>query len=524
MGVMGLVLLLACFNVANLLLARAVERERDMAIRAAIGAGTIRLVRLLITEGVVLASLAGVLALAAAGWTQSLVGSFAIPIEIPQQVNLTPDANVVVFILLVALIAGVLLGLWPALEVAKVDVVRVLGSQGASASAGRPSPMRRWLVGAQIAGSTAFLATAGLFAQSYVNWSRTDVGFAREELLVAEFELASHGYDTERARRYAEALLARSQALPGVASAALADRAPFFVGFNRLTPVSSAGTPCEPARCATHQTLAVGPGYFSTMGIRLVVGREFEPSGAAAEAIVNQSLAELLWKDGRGVGEMLRVGDPAVSITVVGIAAATHTRVLNREPPMLYLRLAPADFEGLMTLVVRGATTPEALIRPFSEAAHAIDPDVPMLSVKTMEQRMAVQLWPFRTLSWLFAICGSLALILSTVGLASAVVHAVNRRLREFGVRLSLGATRRDLVEDVLRSSGRLLLPGLAVGILLAVAAARLARAVLVGVNVLNPLVYLAVAAIEALIVAAACLSPALRAARVDPLQALRSE
>lgn len=524
MGIVGLVLLLACFNVANLLLARAVEREREMAIRAAVGASPSRLLGLVVTDGFVVAGLSGAAALALSWWTQSLVGSFAIPIEQPQYVDLKPDTTVIGFIVFLVLMAGVLPGLWPAMTASRVDVLRALGAQGGNSTSGKPYPIRHWLVGVQIAGSTAFLAIAALFAQSYGTLSLADAGFDHERLVVAELEPAAQGYEPERTERYVRALTARVRALPGITDVAIADRVPFFIGFDRRTRVSAADATCEPDRCPQHATLAVGPGYFTTMGIRLIAGREFQHGGTPAEAVVNQPLARQVWPDGRGVGETLRVGDRGAPVTVVGITAKTHTRGLNREEPTLYVPLGRVHFEGPLSIVARTATKPEALVRPFVEAAHALDHSVSMLSVKTMRQRMAVQLWPFRTVSWLFSICGVLALILATVGLAGVVIHAVNRRRREFGVRVSVGATPRDLIADVLRSSARLLLPGLAVGMLLAAAAARLVQAVFVGVSVLNPLTYLAVALLECATVLVACLSPALRASRVDPLVALRSE
>lgn len=524
MGIIGLVLLLACFNVANLLLARAVERERDIAIRAAIGATPWRLIRLVTTEGVLIAVLAGVAALVVASWTQSLVGWFAIPIDQPQHIDLAPDATVVAFIVMLVLVAGVLPGLWPTLAVARVDVLRVLGSQGGSSTGGRPSSLRRWLVGAQIAGSTAFLAIAVLFAQSYGKLALAEPGFARDRLVVAEFQPSAHGYDAERSERYVQALVARARALPGVAAVAVADRVPFFIGFDRLTPISADGARCEPHGCPSYATMAVGPGYFSTMGIALAAGREFEPDATSADVIINQPLARLHWPDGHGVGETLRIGDDGTVVTVIGITAKTHTRGLDREQPTLYIPLAAEHFEGPLTVVARTATAPESIVRSFTDAAQALDRQVSMISVKTMEQRMDVQLWPFRTVSWLFSICGLLALVLATVGLAGVVIHAVNRRLREFGVRVSMGATPRDLVIDVLRGGAALLWPGLVTGALLAAAAARIVQAAFVGVNVLNPATYIAIALLEGAVVVAACIGPAFRASRVDPLIALRSE
>jgi putative ABC transport system permease protein len=524
MGIIGLVLLLACFNVANLLLARAVERERDMGIRAALGASPGRLMRLVVTEGFVIAALSGALALLLAWWTQALVGSFAMPIEQPQHIDLAPDRLVIGFILGLVLIAGVLPGLWPAVAAARVNVSRVVGSQGANSAGGRPSPLRRWLVGAQIAGSTAFLALAALLIQSYANLSLVDLGFERHRVVIAEFEPAAHGYSADRAERYVEALSGRVRALPGVVDVAVADRAPFFVGYDRQTPVWPAGGTCAPDTCPRYATYAVSPGYFRTMGIPLSEGHEFEPGRGRREVVINQSLARTQWPAGGGLGETLRVGPGGIALTVIGITAKTHTRVLDRERPSLFMPIGSEQFEGSLTLVARTTAAPALLVRPIAEAATALDANVPMTAVKTMEERLAVQMWPFRTLSWIFSICGALAVILATVGLAGVVIHAVNRRMREFGVRVSIGATPRHLVTEVLKSSAALLVPGLIVGLVLSGLAARLTQVVFIGVNVLNPLVYLGVALVQCAIVLAACVGPALRASRVDPLVALRAD
>jgi predicted permease len=522
MGVIGLVLLLACFNVANLLLARAVERERDMAVRAALGAGRARLVRLVAIDGMILGALAGTAALLLAWWTQALVGSFAMPIEEPQHIDLSMDGRVVGFILGLAGIAGVAPGLWAALSATRADIMRVLGSHGTRDRA-RATGARQWLIGLQVAGSTAFLCIASLFVQSQTRLANAEMGFARDHLLVAEFDPASHGYDRERARRYVDELLARARALPGARDAAVADRAPFFIGFDRLTALSATG-PCDAGACAKYPTYAIGPGYFRTLGVPVAAGREFEPAGAGREAIVNQPLARLLWPDGRAIGRTLRLAGRSLPVTVVGVTAAARSRSLDREQPALYLPIDGEDFERGLTLVVRTAGPPAALVRAFDDAAQTLDPNVAMLSVKPMTDRMAVQLWPVRTLSRLFSICGLLALVLATAGVAGVVIYSVMRRFREFGVRLSLGATPSVLILDVLGGGLRLLLPGLLGGALLAAGVSRLVQAVFLGVNVLNPLTYAGVAFLETLVVVAACLWPALRAARVDPLVALRAE
>jgi predicted permease len=531
MGIIGLVLILACFNVANLLLARAVERERDMGIRTALGAKPGRLMRLVITEGFVIALVSGALALVLATWTQSIMSTFAIPIDQPQHIDMSPDANIVLFIGLLILIAGVLPGIWPAWSAARVNVLQVLGSQGANAVGARPSAMRRWLVGAQIAGSTAFLAIAALFVQSLDRIVDLDLGFDPRQIVVMQFEPASSGLDAAAAARYTDEMVARITALPGVSDAAVIDRAPFFIGYDVRTPVWPDGGTCDPstslraggATCPKISTLLAGPGYFRTMGIRMAAGREFEGAANSAGVIVNEAFAKQQWPDGRGVGETIRLGEHGAVHTVVAVTAPHGTRGLDTDRPTLYLPISQETYEGLLSVVVRSAD-PAASVRPITAAAQAIDPRVAVDPARTMADRMSVQTWPFRTLSRVFAICGLLALLLATAGLAASVIHAVSRRQREFGVRLSIGATPRDLASDVLRQGMSLLLPGFAIGALVAALVARLAQVLFLGVNVLNPLTYLIVGAIECAVVIVACLGPALRASRVDPLIALRSE
>ena len=524
MGIIGLVLLLACFNVANLLLARAVERERDMGIRAALGARPSRLMRLVVTEGLLIAALSGVVALMIAWWTQSFMSTFAIPIEQPQHIELAPDRNVVLFIGILILIAGVLPGLWPALSAARVNVLQVLGSQGANTVGARPAPLRRWLVGAQVAGSTMFLAMAALFLQSYAHLLDLDLGLARDQLVLVELEPAQQGYDVDASRRYVESVAARVRALPGVSEVAFADRAPFFVGYERMTVVWPNIGACEDGNCPKQPTYAVSPGYFRAMGIVLTEGREFEAGRSAAEVIVNGEFARAQWPDHPALGQVMRMGDRGESVTVVGVTGKTRTRGLDRERPALFIPVGHQHFEGSVTIVARTAGDPAALVRPVAEAADAVDPNVALLSVKTMAQQMAVQMWPFRTLSMTFLICGGLALVLATVGLAGIVIHSVSRRFREFGVRMSVGATPRDLMRDVLASGFWMLVPGVTAGLVFAAAGARLMQAVFVGVNVLNPITYMAVAVLQVAIVMLACIGPALRASRVDPILALRSE
>jgi ABC-type antimicrobial peptide transport system permease subunit len=218
------------------------------------------------------------------------------------------------------------------------------------------------------------------------------------------------------------------------------------------------------------------------------------------------------------------MGEDARPVTVVGIASRMSMRGLDREQSSVFVPFERSHHEAPFAVIVRTAGAPDTVLRAVADVASEVDENVPLLSLKTMEQRMAVQAWPFRTVSLIFTICGLLAVTLAVIGLASVMIYAVSRRVREFGVRVAIGATSRDLVEDVLRQGATLLVPGLIAGLLIAVGAARLARAALVGVDVLNPSTYVLVACAECAIVLVACIGPALRAARVDPLAALRAE
>ncbi len=524
MSLIGLVLLLACFNVATLLLARGVERQRDLGVRAALGGAPSRLIRLVALEGVWIAVGAGLVAVSVASMAQALVTSFAIPIEQPQHIDFTLDGRVLVFIAILVAVAAVLPGLWPALAAGRLDVLQVLRSAGGSSSSGRPSRMRRVLVGAQVAGSTAFLAIAALFVQSVSVLIDTDYGFDHRRLVVAEIDPQSSGLDAAAGVRYVDALVARAGTLPGVTHAAVVDRAPFFIGFDRLTSVWPAGAPCRADACPKVPTVAAGPGYFETMGIAMAQGREFAPAAAATEVIVNQPFATQQWGSGRGLGEVLRLGEQGQPAVVIGVTAKHHTRGLDREQPTIYVPLTSAGHVEGVTIVVRAMTDPVPVVRALQNAAHDLDPAVSLGAAKTMSDRMAVQLWPFRTMRSIFTICGVLALLLATAGLASLVIHAVNRRIREFGVRASIGASPGDLRRHVLGDALRLFAPGVIAGVLLAAISAQLVRVVFFGVNVLNPATYVVVAILEGLVVLVACLAPARRAARVDPLIALRSE
>lgn len=523
MSAVGIVLLLACFNVATLQLARAVERQREMGIRVAIGASRWQILRQQIAEGLVLSIMAGLVALVIAWWSQSLLGAFAIPVPSPQRLNVTPDATVLAFISLMVIVGGLLPALAPAVGALRLDIVRQLTAQGHTGSGGRPSPARQGLVLLQVAGSTAFLSVAALFVQSFVWSGHADPGFDSERAVVLTIDAASQGLEPERARASIDRIVERLRALPGVERVTRADRIPFAMGYPRTTEIARGKQPCETGGCSKVLTYAVEPNHFEAMGIPLS-GRTIS-TGNALEVVVSEVLAAEWFPAGGAIGQVLRIGDTNESRTIVGVARDTRAYGFSeRQPPVLYRSLALPDFANSVTIVVRTASNPAPLVQTVAETVHEVDPRLAAESVETMSARLQLPRWPMRAASGFFGICGALALLLATIGLAAVISHAVTQRQREFGVRLAVGATPANLVVGVLTDSLRVVVPGIVLGLAGGLGMTQFVGAALVGISSTDSLTYAAIAAVQMVIAVVACILPARRAATVDPVAVLRAD
>jgi predicted permease len=525
MGVVGVVLLIACFNVAGLLLARAAERRREMCVRAALGASRARILRQLITEGMVLAVLGGGAALVLAAWSADLLAAFSLPAPIPQRLHIGIDRRLVLFIGGMVMVAGVVPALIPALQTARRDLSRTMKVE--DAGGGRPSRARSVFVIAQVAGSTLFLASALLFVRSFLVSAAFDPGFDTAHTLVAVLDPSAHGYDAARSRRFFEDLTARIAALPGVRHAAVADRVPLSIGFPNTIEVSGDATDCATADCRQATVYKVGPGHFASLGMPLVAGRDFSAADPQADAqvVIGAYLASQLWTGGDAVGRSVRLGDRGRSAVVIGVAGDLKYR--SKSQPLrahLYQLISDADFGGPATVAIQAAGDPLALVGGVREQVRAIDPALPIQSLKTMTQLMEVPLWPARTAAGFFLVCGTLALVLATVGLFGVTYYAVAQRTREFGIRAALGATPRMTMALVLREGIFLAAPGVVLGIGAALVAGRVLARFLFGVNPADPLAFALTAAVQATLALAACASPAWRATRADPIAALRED
>ena len=523
LAVVGVVLLIACFNVAALLLARASDRQREIGVRTALGASRARIIRQFAVEGLLLAVASGAAAIVVAGWSADLLSAFSLPSPIPQRLHIAVDHRLIGFTVLLVAFAGIVPALLPALQATRVNLVASMRME--TALGPRRSRWRNAFMVAQIAGATLFLTTALLFLRSFWTQASTNPGFDTAHLVVLELKPSDFNYDAARSRVLFEHLVERVRALPGVERVALGDRVPFYVGFPKTTKVSADGTDCATTDCRNVFVYGIGPGYMAALGVPVVAGEEFSPQLATSpdSVLVSRKLAERLWPGRSAVGEWIREGKDDRQLRVIGVAADVSHHMLGETPrEYLYRPLLASEYADAVTVIVRTTGDPSPLVSTVQDQVHALDALLPPGSAKTMARRMEMPLWPARTAAGFLGVCGTLALVLATVGLFGLTYMTVSQRTREFGIRAALGASPRRVMGLVLREGILLTLPGVALGLAGAAVAGRLVASGLVGVSPIDPSTYAASAALQTAVALAACLLPAYRATRVDPMLALR--
>lgn len=525
LAAVGTVLLIACFNVAGLLLARSVERQRELGIRSALGASRTRLVSQLLAENTVLSVLGGAAAILLARWSAILLSAFSLPAPIPERLQFPTDWRLLGYSAALSVFAAVIPALAPAWHVVRSDLTSWLKAGAGAVGGRRQTQVRRAFVVVQTAGSTLFLAVALLFAQSFIHAFSHEPGFETDRTAVLEINPAHYGYTPGRSRQLVSALRDRLRRLPGVQEVGVADRLPFFVGFNRTRAMSLDGRDCRVSRCPEAGTSAVDERFFKAMSIPIRLGRAFTRDDGPEAVVVSEAAAAQFWPGRSPLGQIFREGPDARVRQVVGVVPDVTQRSFNEVTrPHFYRTLADANYDGLMSVVVRAAARPGDLIVPMRDAVHGVDPSVPVQSAQTMRERMALPLWLPRTMAGFFGVCGVVAVVLATVGLFGVTYFVVMQRTREFGVRLALGATGSGLRRLVVGEALRLVTPGILIGVLAAVASGVAAGSVLFGVSAASPLTYVVAAGAQALVAVAASWIPAIRAARVDPLTVLRAE
>lgn len=530
LAAVSLVLLIACFNVAGLLLARSAERQGELGVRAAMGASRGRLIRQLLTEGLVLSGLAGSVALLLAHWSASLLSTFSLPAPIPQRLHFSTDARLVAFAIALSLVAAVVPAIAPAWHLWKADVARLVRGSGQGSVGGRSQARaRRVFLLVQVAGSTVFLIAAVIFGRSFVASSARDVGFNLKNTAVMIVDPRHFGYDAFRARELVEELTRRLERRPDVASAGFADRVPFYVGYPKNLRVVPAGLSCEGSACPTAELFSVDPRYFTAMEIHLRLGRWFDPlSVQDKDAVLVSMAAAAKWWPGRNpIGQHFREGDASArERVVVGVVTDASVRSMSGGPPAptIFQPVSAATFEEPVAIVVRGRGAAAHLLGPLREVLNHIAPGLPPQSIETMEQKLALPLWPVRTLAGFFGLCGGLAVLLSSVGLFGVTHLVVAQRTREFGVRLALGASSADLRSLVIFEALRLVGPGIAIGGILGGAVGVVTGSRMLGIESAGLPVLMGALMLQTAIVVAASCYPAWRASRVNPLVALRAD
>jgi putative ABC transport system permease protein len=526
MAIVGVVLLLACFNVTTLLLTRASERRREISIRMALGSGRARVVRGLLIEGLLMAAVSGLAALVLAAWSEQLLGVFALPAPVPQRLRMAIDARLVEFTGVMVLVAGVLPALLPALHATGRRISQSMRTEAAFGN-GRPSRIANAFVIAQVAGSTLFLAVALLCVRSFAVAAAFNPGFDVDHVVVANLDPMHFGMDVPRTRVLLDALLQQLSTAPAIAQIAAADRVPFSVGYPHTEAVAAPGEACAETGCRPVLTYAVTSGHFGALGMRIVNGRELTPAEvrAGSAVVINEALAMARFPEGHAVGQTLMIGRPARTVLVAGVVTNVNQyRLGEPSTPVLYRALTDADLAHGFALVARASDDPRAAVVALRDAIGSAAPGIPAGSIERMRDRLALPLWPYRTGAEFFLACGALALLLATVGLFGSTYFTVRRRTREFGIRIAVGARPRDVMRQVLGEGLRLSVPGAALGLTAALIAGRLLSRLLYGVSPLDLLSFGGAAAIQTAVAVIACVLPARRATQTDPVTVLKSD
>ena len=519
----GLVLLIAATNVAGMLLARASARRREIAIRLALGAGRGRLARLLLAESLLLFLAGGAAGTLLAVWATSLLRGWSPPVGVPVTIDAAVSPAALAFALGLSLATGLVFGLAPALAASRPVLVPALKD---GAGGGRRARLRSAFVVGQLAMSMLLLVTAGLFARALQSALSIDPGFRPDGVLVGEVRLAPHGYDEARGAEAFRQLLERVRARPEVRAATLASLVPVAGESERTRVRRAEDAPAEGDGGGVSVGVnTVDDDYFRTMEVRLLAGRAFSPAdrpGSPPVAVVNETLARRLWPGESPVGRRLTSGGRTVE--VVGVARDGRYEELREDPlPYVYFPFSQ-NHQAAMTLHVRHDGAPAAALAAVRAELRAVDPDVPLAGAMPMAARIGVTLVPQRIAAVLVGGFGAAGLLLAAVGMYGVLAYTVSQRTREIGVRMALGAGAGAVLRMVVRQGLLLCALGVAIGLGAALLAARAIRGMLFGLSAADPATFVAVPLLVGLAALLASWLPARRAARVDPVVALRAE
>jgi predicted permease len=534
LGAVGFVLLIACGNVANLLLARATVRQHEISVRAALGASRSRVARQLLTESALIGLVGGAVGLALAYWTAELFKGL-LPEDIPRLQETRVDAVVLGFTLAISLAASLLFGVAPALEASRSSVQNTLREESRSSGGVRRRRLSSTVVAAEIALALVLLVAAGLLLRSFVRLQRVDLGFNPANLLTVRMSLPEgrYGAAAQVAAFYQE-LAERVRRQRGVTTAAVASHAPLAGGGFNISMSIEGRTQPAPGEDTMVFLRFVSPGFFPTLGVRITRGRDFardDRANAPAVAIVNQTAVRRYWPDEDPIGQRFSLDDDRGLMEIVGVVAdVKHFGLAQSSEPEVFVPLPQATLmhwqwlERSMIVLARTSGEPEAAAGAIREAVWTVDDQLPLYNVRSMEQLRAEATGDERVGLVLLGTFGAMALVLATIGVYGVMSFMVGGRSREIGIRLALGADPGDVLRMVLRHGARLTAAGVFIGLIAAFALTRVMQGVLFETPPTDPVTFATFGTVIALAAMLACFVPARRATRVDPVSALRAE
>jgi predicted permease len=531
MAAVALVLVVTCTNLAGLMLARATDRRREIAIRLAMGANRMRLIRQLLTESVLLSVVGGVAGVLLALWIIDLLLAFKPPIDFPLAMDINVDWRVLLFSLFVSLLAGMIFGLAPALQATRPGLSQALRETSAQGGAAR-TRLRSVLVVAQIAISLVVLIAAGLVVRTLQQLQTMNPGFDASNALTMSFDLGLQGYDDQRGQQFYRQLTERVQALPGVKSATVSGYIPLSLNYNSRN-VFIEGQPAERGEnVPTAMNAAAGPRYFETMRTPVLQGREFNDQDQAKTervVVVNETFVRRLMPNvtssAEAVGKRIAFANASGPfLRIVGVVQDGKYFSITEDPRAFVWTPLSQDYWSNGILIARTEGNPESLLGAVRKEVQAIDPNLPLFDVKTLTEHMRFALFPPRIAATVLGVFGLVALLLSAIGIYGITSYTVAQRTHEIGIRLALGAQLSDVLKLVLSHGLKLTLIGAAIGLVGAYLATRAITSVLYGVSATDPFTFVFVSLLLIGVALLACYVPSRRATKVDPLVALRNE
>jgi predicted permease len=527
MTVVGLVLLIACANLANLLLARAARREKEMGLRAALGASRPRLIRQMLTECILLALFGGAAGLAIAYVGRTVLWSFRPPFIQQNDIDLSFDLRVLLFTLGVSIFTGLLFGLAPAFRASIPDLAETLklGGRGGSVGWGR-NKVRGLLVVSEIALSVVALIGAGLFIRSMRDAQKMDPGFESKNLFMLAFDLGALHYDEGRGQQFLRSAIERANSTPGAKAAAVASNFPLGGGFAR-TVFPEGEDESTGYRGTLTQLDDVSVGYFDALRIPLLRGRRFTDADrkeTARVAIINEAMAKKFWPNQEAIGKRFHFFGDTGLLEVVGIVRNSVVNAIGEVPPPLVYLPVTQDYAPAATIQVQTTGKPEAVIAGVRAQIQSLEPNLAITNVQTIQQIIDQGLWAPEMGAALLALFGGLGLVLAAVGVYGVLAYSVTQQTREIGIRMAMGAERSHVLGLIVGQGLKLAAAGLVLGVLVALALTRQLSSLLFGVSAYDPWAYGSVVLILVFVALLACYIPARRATRVDPLVALRYE